>query len=520
MPDTCFVAVCRMTALQNRPPSWPRRILRWVLCSLALLAGLRFWYAFHDRYPGYKMAVSIDARKAESVRQPLRAGFGRVKITPDVNDPQHPVWLAGFDNGRQAKSVHDDLWAVALVLDDGVTRLGIVALDAIGFFHDDVISVRRRLPSELRLDYTTVCATHNHSTPDLMGLWGPNEFRSGVDPQYRERVINAAVAALVQAAGATEPVRLGLHEIATPPAGLVTDTRLPEVYDPDLRVLHFVRPGDGSTVGTLVGWANHPETPWSKNYDITADFPGVIREALEHGIRYDGQVRQPGLGGIHLFVNGAVGGLMTTHPSTVVHDPFLDRDFKEPSHDKTRALGHNLARRILNRVTNSREPLTERAPISIHARTLELPLKNPNFVLAGLVGLLDRGHVRWQHMRTEVALLTLGDASFACIPGEIYPEIVNGGIIRAPGGDFNLDPVEIPPLRELMPGRVKFIFGLANDEIGYIIPKSEWDETPPYLFNAKSRPYGEINSLGPETAGLLHTALRQRCDEQAGRPAR
>ena len=34
-----------------------------------------------------------------------------------------------------------------------------------------------------------------------------------------------------------------------------------------------------------------------------------------------------------------------------------------------------------------------------------------------------------------------------------------------------------------MKGEYKFVFGLANDEIGYIIPKSEWDEVPPYLYN-------------------------------------
>jgi len=35
----------------------------------------------------------------------------------------------------------------------------------------------------------------------------------------------------------------------------------------------------------------------------------------------------------------------------------------------------------------------------------------------------------------------------------------------------------------MMKGEYKFVFGLANDEIGYIIPKSEWDEVPPYLYN-------------------------------------
>lgn len=108
--------------------------------------------------------------------------------------------------------------------------------------------------------------------------------------------------------------------------------------------------------------------------------------------------------------------------------------------------------------------------------------------------------------------MTLGDASFACIPGEIYPEIVNGGIETPPGADYPVPAVEVPPLRALMPGRTKFILGLANDEIGYIIPRSEFDRDPPYLYHAKKAPYGEINSVGPAAAGLIHAALREMCE--------
>jgi hypothetical protein len=63
-----------------------------------------------------------------------------------------------------------------------------------------------------------------------------------------------------------------------------------------------------------------------------------------------------------------------------------------------------------------------------------------------------------------------------------------------------------------MPGQVKFVFGLANDELGYIIPKSEWDEKPPHLYDTKGV-YGEVNSCGPDTARLLHAALAELCRE-------
>ena len=228
-----------------------------------------------------------------------------------------------------------------------------------------------------------------------------------------------------------------------------------------------------------------------------------------------------GVGGIHLYVNGAVGGLMTTHPSVTVRDPYLQKDYKEPSHEKSRAVGHQLAARILPRFADTNATSTNVAAIGIRARTLEIPIDNNLFLAGAYLGLIDRGHVRWKTMRTEVAVVTIGDTSIACVPGEIYPEIINGGIERAPGGDFEIEPLEVPPVRELMPGRVKFVFGLANDELGDIIPKSEWDVKPPYIYGSKGHVYGEVNSCGPETARLVHSAMADLLrDTKAAQPTR
>ena len=77
--------------------------------------------------------------------------------------------------------------------------------------------------------------------------------------------------------------------------------------------MHFTTPTNDVTIGTIEGWANHPETPWGRNTEITADYCGYLRDALERGIEHDGQTFAKGLGGIHLYVNGAIGGLITTH---------------------------------------------------------------------------------------------------------------------------------------------------------------------------------------------------------------
>ena len=110
----------------------------------------------------------------------------------------------------------------------------------------------------------------------------------------------------------------------------------------------------------------------------------------------------------------------------------------------------------------------------------------------------------------QVVLPTSGRRTSKRVTSEIYPEIVNGGIERAPSGDFPVERVEVPPLRKLMPGRIKFIFGLANDEIGYLIPKA--NGTPNCLISTVPKKiYGEINSVGPDASGQIHEALRALC---------
>ena len=52
------------------------------------------------------------------------------------------------------------------------------------------------------------------------------------------------------------------------------------------------------------------------------------------------------------------------------------------------------------------------------------------------------------------------------------------------------------------------LFGLANDEVGYIIPKAEWDQQQPWLQNASKSWYGEVNSVGPDAAPRIAEALR------------
>ncbi|MEI2726707.1 MAG: hypothetical protein V9H26_25245 [Verrucomicrobiota bacterium] len=88
---------------------------------------------------------------------------------------------------------------------------------------------------------------------------------------------------------------------------------------------------------------------------------------------------------------------------------------------------------------------------------------------------------------------------------KMYPEIAEGGIESPAGADYPGPPLEVPALRSQMKGKLNMMVGLANDELGYIIPKSQWDTELPYAYGrTKSPQYGEENSPGPDV-GSRHS---------------
>ena len=487
-----------------------------------------------DRHPGYKADLKITG-ETPSV---LRAGFAAVPITPKVPDrwtdansdhkykPKDgdtftdgngngkfdPVWIAGFSNSKPANGVHDDVWARTMVIDDGKTRLAIVILDAIGFMNDDVVDVRKMIPETAGITYTIIASTHTHEAADLLGLWGKTPFKSGIDKKYLAFVKEQIVKSLVEATGKLRPARLEISEDLTSAIPMVKDTRKPEVFDSGMRMIKVVDRENGQTLGSLVAWGNHPETLWSQNLLISSDFPHFLREGVEKGVFHADSLVKAGIGGVCVYANGAVGGLMTTHPTLAVKHPFTGVELLEPTYEKAEAQGMQLSMIALKAMESPAE-IIEKGALSLVVRTLPIKLDNIFFKLGSALGVMKRGKLGWMKIRSELAVFKIGTVIFATVPGEIYPELVNGPVEAPEGNDFGIQPVEVPVIREMMPGKHKFILGLANDEIGYIIPKSQWDVKAPFTYGREKAPYGEENSMGAETAGVIHKNLQEMLGE-------
>jgi len=307
-------------------------------------------------------------------------------------------------------------------------------------------------------------------------------------------------------------------------AQLQSVDRPPYIKDPLLFVMQVVRGSDRATIATLVNWSDHPETLNRKNTEITADYPGWICGDLEQ--RY---------GGLALVFNAAVGKVSTLGSQVALLDPLTGQVAEDGGWRKPELLGTAIGKLAEQALAHAdKVPPSE---LAIRSSVFFFPLANDRFRMALAAGVfLHRrplytngrqdssiaerrvdgqafGYPTGSDLQTEVDYIQFKAGSsllaeIVTIPGEIFPELVNGGIARYPGADYP-DAAMETPVRSMLRSKYQFILGLGNDEIGYIIPKAEWDEQPPWLNNSPRAYYGEINSTGPDTAAAVIRALTE-----------
>jgi hypothetical protein len=294
---------------------------------------------------------------------------------------------------------------------------------------------------------------------------------------------------------------------------LLHDSREPYVKHDELVALQFLDAKTGRNAGIIVQWNCHPETLGRENTAISADFVGyTVKEIHEkHACPV-------------VYLSGTVGGLMSSLGVAVKDEK--GAGLADGTVAKTERYGR-LIGKLTDRALAKGKPV-RLTPLQAHSRDVFLPLDNKVYQLARQLGVLEREAFLWSGdsskgtpagpkdakkllaMRTEIAWLRLGELDVACFPGELYPELVLDRVQDPPdaGADFPDAPIE-PAIYKQLDGPYRMMIGLANDEIGYIIPKRQWDEKPPFCYGRKEAQYGEVNSVGPETAPLLCTAFKE-----------
>jgi hypothetical protein len=366
---------------------------------------------------------------------PLEAGAAEVDISP-----REPGWLP------KPFTVHDPMKARIAVLRAGELKVALVGADLFGMLKSEIDPIEARL-REKGLSHLIVAMSHNHAAPDTIGIYGhyPKEYVAFIQERLESGVIEAL--------GRLRPVEglraaaLDLELDGARVEGLFRNARNPGIVDPQLAAVELLA-ADGKPLVTMVHFACHVEGLEKGWQEISADFVGYLCERLRE--RRGTQA---------IFLNGAVGGMVTG-------------DTRARTHEEARAMGERLAAEL--------ESLLERAgrqsgaTLSLRRIGLEVPVTNPRFIAFQQLAGAERRPWSRGRLATEMFHLTIGPAEIITVPGELLPEV-----------SFEI--------LEHMAGRPRMIVGLANDELGYIIP----------AYDYRAGFYEESMSVGPVIAPLV-----------------
>lgn len=279
----------------------------------------------------------------------LRAGVAKSDISTDA----------------EGVRINDPVYAKALVLDDGATKLVIIAMDVtaiggIGEIGDDFLpTLRARIEGELGIPSAHVLVNASHNHPPLDFICEPEEqVKRTFDAVRRAQVSMEPVKV---GAGAGHEDRISMNRTLRLKNGLAwtirhsnpcpPDEEVESVgpMDPEIGVLRIDRL-DGQPLAVVYNFACHPYITVPRG-GVTADFPGFASTVIEDNL---------GEGAMALFLQGA-GGDIT---SILYKDPSRPRD-SEP-------LGMMLGLSTLKAV---RAIETKDAMLSIISETLDLPRK-------------------------------------------------------------------------------------------------------------------------------------------------
>lgn len=404
-------------------------------------------------------STPVTDQLAESERQALKVGVGAIVINPPLDVP-----LAGYYYARTPEGIHDDLYAKALVFEDGSEQIALVACDLVRLPRGAVEDARLRIRKSLGIppDHILVTATHSHTGPQLVPEY-VEKLKLWISESVETAVRNKQPAQLRQAEE-DEPslphnrrYLMKNGSTVTNPGFLNPDVVKPVgPVDPRLAVL-TAETAEGRRVMTWVNYGLHQDTVGGRL--ISADYSYFLGRALSASQGPDMTT---------IFTIGAAADI--NHWD--VRQPGPQRGFAT-----AQRIGEVLAAGVLKAYSHLNP--VEPGPIRARSSMLTLPLQDisdddvrraadilsvppppdVDFTLDRVWATkITKIHNRKaRDLRVELQVLAIGSVAFVGIPGELFTrlgrQIINGS-----------------------PFAQTCILELANDDIGYIPTQEAFDQ--------------------------------------------
>ena len=395
----------------------------------------------------------------------LRSGVAKRTVTP-------PLWvpyLTSSGNGTHAAFTgkHDDLFARALVISDGVSSVAMLTVDSIGYDNDLLAGgdftneLRRRVSAStgLRPESIMLASTHAHSTPETICLSDIRDVER--IEQWIEEHLRTLAGAVVDAWKNQVPVRMSsgksiVEGVSRNRRIMLKDGKqnrygpipshdkvaIPFALDDELSVV-YLETHDGCPHSVLLNFTAHPVIAMLLP-EISADYPGVACRDVENAFP----------GAVCLFTQGAAGNINTAAVSSnfadveriggIIGNSAIDR-IKQLRRSRSFAANPTISTVVDTIELNPREcPSVEEARAQVRANRTPQTQR-----VLRLAQKLAR-----RPLRAEVQGMRIGDISWVSMPGEAFVE--TGLSLKKAGASF--------------------VVGYANDWLGYFPTQHSYAE--------------------------------------------
>jgi hypothetical protein len=339
------------------------------------------------------LAAFTPAAHADGIA--LEAGIAKADITPATFGPMY-----GYANRKcgPANGVHDRLFAKALVLRTGDSRLAIVTLDLGSLVSENL---RRDVADKLGIPVLLLSVSHDHSAPAFQGYSAePGDPISDYQKELERKVFGAVEQAGKSMFPASLGVGRGSIQLGYNRLLMRDDGRARALFDnleripygpvdPEFTLLR-VEDASGATKTLLVHYAVHAVVLGPTSCKYSADYPGVMQTRVESEIP----------GAQCMFVQGGAGDINPLFQGRTGNE---DADFAT-----SQKMGELLAAEVLKTARTIH-------PIS--------PLRYPIQSTSNLLHFADR----WDKSKSlEVGITTVlinREIAIAATPGELMHKL-------------------------------------------------------------------------------------------------
>jgi neutral ceramidase len=211
----------------------------------------------------------------------FRAGAARRDVTPQ--EPV-PMWGYGARHDALSTGTLDPLYADAVVIQAGASKLAIVGLDLGRAPNERSLQrIRQRVKNEAGIEYSFISGSHTHHGPvlELSDEPGKGKGRFDAALRYYKQLEDAIVAAILEADSKLAPARLAAGSVTLPGFNRNRHSKIePKPSDRDLSVMRF-DDFAGKPIAAVINFAAHPTMIPAQTLKFSADFVGALKETVE-----------------------------------------------------------------------------------------------------------------------------------------------------------------------------------------------------------------------------------------------